>query len=182
MTDLPYTYTEPNGDSLRMFSDGPDLVVTVRQDGGARTVVVPREETPNLARAVLAAAGDTGHVVISQARLAELNDRIACSDTHVANAARSMRERAAEAALDDPTADYDIRRQIRALPLLPDDDTTPVYESDVESRLSALESLASDQADALEAQSQLIDTLRTKSQEAKAAGIPTRPYNAWTDG
>lgn len=176
MTDLPYTYTEPNGDSLRMFSDGPDLVVTVRQDGGARTVVVPREETPNLARAVLAAAGDTGHEVLSVEEIGQI------IEDSTAIGARSMQERAAACAEDDPTADYDIRRQIRALPLLPDDDTTPVYESDVESRLSALESLASDQADALEAQSQLIDTLRTKSQEAKAAGIPTRPYNAWTDG
>lgn len=179
MTDLPYTYTDRDGSELRIgrgYCTASDRTnhktVSVDTPTGADAV--------DLARAVL--AGDTGHVVISQARLAELNDRIAYSDTHVANAARSMRERAAEAALDDPTADYDIRRQIRALPLLPDDDTTPVYESDVESRLSALESLASDQADALEAQSQLIDTLRTKSQETKAAGIPTRPYNAWTDG
>ncbi|MFE1170416.1 hypothetical protein [Nocardiopsis sp. NPDC058789] len=41
--------------------------------------------------------------------------------------------------------------------------------TDVESRLAALEKLTSDQADALEAQSQLIDTLRTDMRGAQAA-------------
>ena len=50
---------------------------------------------------------DTGHVVMSEA------DVIAQE-----NAARSMRDRAAACAEDDPTADYDIRRQILNLPLL----------------------------------------------------------------
>lgn len=141
MTDLPYTYTEPNGDSLRMFSDGPDLVVTVRQDGGARTVVVPREETPNLVRAVLA-AGDTGHLVVSteendavRARGFELTSEVRQllqqrkdlrreRDAAFEDGARSMRERVAIAATDNTNDDYDIRRQIRALPLFSEGDTT----------------------------------------------------------
>ncbi|WP_431870884.1 hypothetical protein [Nocardiopsis eucommiae] len=54
--------------------------------------------------------------------------------------------------------------------------------TDVESRLAALEKLTSDQADAIEAQSRLIDTLQKDVQAPKAEDIPTRPYNAWTDG
>lgn len=171
MTDLPYTYTDPDDDSIAV---GVDHLVTT--SGTVRTPT--GADAAAFARAVLAAAGDTGHIVVSNAEMARwvYENRDECI--------RSMRERAAEVA-DQPAEWSRLEtpaERIRALPLLPDGDTTPVYESDVESRLSALESLASDQADALEAQSQLIDTLRTKSQEAKAAGIPTRPYNAWTDG
>lgn len=136
--DLPYTYTEPNGDSLRMCSDGPDLVVTVRQDGGARTVVVPREETPNLARAV-AAAGDTGHLVVSteendavRARGFELTSEVRQllqqrkdlrreRDAAFEDGARSMRERAAqEVVFETHRVPMAISEAISALPLLPD--------------------------------------------------------------
>lgn len=128
MTDLPYTYTEPNGDSLRMFSDGPDLVVTVRQDGGARTVVVPREETPNLVRAVLA-AGDTGHLVVSTedaARMIRIRESIAAED---------MRDRAAETAYHDlSTENATMADRIRALPLTPDGDTTEDQDAQLPDR------------------------------------------------
>ncbi len=123
--------------------------------------------------------------------------------------ARSMRERASRAASDAPGTPYTPTEAILALPLLPDGDTTEDQDrsdydtafdrghtegfaqglrmgdaraTDVEARLAALEKLTSDQADALEAQSRLIDQLRTGPQSPKAEDIPTRPYNAWTDG
>ena len=142
MTDLPYTYTDPRTGSEIFVYRGGFLDMKGR-DGDAVTVGLDSpDRAVALAESVLA-TGVTGWHVLSDE---------AVTDAERA-AARSMRERAAEAALDDPTADYDIARQIRALPLLPDDtegartmrhcvlcasgdhqpsahdDDTPVYES-----------------------------------------------------
>lgn len=240
MSDLPYTWTDANCDELRVTAYG--VTVTYRDDEGEHSLQVLAPEgaaAVALARAALALAGDAYLITTT-----ETWDAV--NAAHAEHGARSMRERAAACADDDPTADYDIKRQIlalpllpddggaeckcnvidvegpsiecpmhgadyRALPLLPDDDTTPVCESpqelaeeiirlrkdvevlsadrdtaydtgfsdglrmgdaratDVESRLAALKKLTSDQADALEAQSQLIDALRRDMRGAQAA-------------
>jgi len=70
--------------------------------------------------------GDTGHEVVEE----QSNDTAEDFDSawaesyihaYARDAAESMRERAAVAATDNTNDDYDIRRKIRALPLLPDE-------------------------------------------------------------
>lgn len=71
-------------------------------------------------RAVLAAAGDTGHLITT----AEAWD--ATNRAHSEHGARSMRERAAETVYENDLA---LAAMIRALPLLPDGDTPEAQEA-----------------------------------------------------
>lgn len=64
-----YTYTDPDGDTIRVH--GGALTVNYGS-GGQRTAYLPTGNAAvELARAVLDAPGDTGHIVISKKELAE---------------------------------------------------------------------------------------------------------------
>lgn len=192
--DLPYTYTDVDGDRLAVFGadiPGKGKGVNLRTDPSGCSV--PAEDAPALARAILAAAGDTGHEVVSEH---QIQFRISMAMANAASgAARSMRERAAACAEDDPTADYDIKRQILALPLLPDDgdETPPVEDFDAgwsaghtharadEARISELEKQVADLAALVHGHGEDIGQA-----QAAIRGLgkqrTARPYNAWTDG
>lgn len=118
--DLPYRYKDVDGDRLAVFTadiPGKGNGVNVRTDRPGCSV--PTADAPALARAVLAAAGDTEHTVTSW-RECHLALRTAREE-----GARSMRERVAEV-IDvwseghgvADTSDY-IGAAIRALPLFP---------------------------------------------------------------
>lgn len=155
-TEIPYVYTDVDYDMITVTSGGLTATDTARGVSVVVGLLDHAEDVVALARAILAANGNTGHEVVSASGLdSQLPDRggdiitdldvalatrTDLTDEHRAcyeailsrveeiraerdralHAARSMRERAAEIALDDPTADYDIRRQILNLPLLPD--------------------------------------------------------------
>lgn len=109
MTDLPYTYTDVDGDYLRIGKGA----YTAYDPSSRKAVSVTTptgEDAVAVARAVLAAAGDTGHEVVEVA-LVSRTLRSAEEE-----GARSMRERAIEA-LGSPQY---AAAAIRALPLLPD--------------------------------------------------------------
>lgn len=69
MADLPYTYTHTDRDDQHL-SIGPDYVidegdsVTIRIGDASHSI--PVADAARMARAVLAAAGDTGHLVVSE--------------------------------------------------------------------------------------------------------------------
>lgn len=227
-----FTYTDSDGDKIRIARDHAVIrVSTVDRDGGATIVHIPHHVVPTLAKGALAAAGDTGHEVVSASGLdSQLPDRggdiitdldvalatrTDLTDEHRAcyeailsrveeiraerdqalRAARSMRERLLAEVVDlletHGTTDAllnDVER-LRALPLIPDGDTTDAEARDAaydqghadglrmgearaeetEARLAALEKLTSDQADEIEAQSRLIDALRADMRSVQAA-------------
>lgn len=114
MTDLPYTYTDVEGDVLRVdggyitaFGDG--------SDGESAGVHAPQgAEAATLARAVLAAAGNTEHRVVHVADL-----------TGAENAVIAMRQRAAYLVEYSPDMSRaDLVEAIRALPLLDGEEDT----------------------------------------------------------
>lgn len=230
--ELPYSYRDVDGDRLAVFTGeipGQGRGVNLRTDSHGCSI--PAEDVPALVRAILAAAGDTGHEVVSASGLdSQLPDRggdiitdldvalatrTDLTDEHRAcyeailsrveeiraerdralRAARSMRERLLAEVVDlletHGTTDAllnDVER-LRALPLIPDGDTTDAEARDAacdqgradglrmgearaeetEARLAALEKLTSDQADEIEAQSRLIDALRADMRSVQAA-------------
>lgn len=112
-----YDFTDRDGDGLRVTHDGSNGYVAVSKETGPAAVYAPTgADAVALARAVLAAAGDTGHVVLSRSEI----DEFLVTGRKIG--ARSMRERAATTVelygewsrLETP-AD-----RIRALPLFPD--------------------------------------------------------------
>ena len=134
MTDLPYTYTDVDGDYLRIGKGaytayGPSSRKAV-------SVTTPTgEDAVRLAHAVLAAAGHTGHIVVStedSARAIRIRESVAAED---------MRERAARVpaviASSDPLAMRTVFEQIFALPLLDGDtdDRRPSLCGDAQSDL-----------------------------------------------
>lgn len=119
MADSLFTYADADGDELRITRDYAVIhVATVDRDGEVTTVRVPHHVVPTLAKEILAAAGETGHRVVSQG---ELQGFV----IHRAEqaGARSMRERAEHAAYASVTNGCEkaaVVDAIRALPLLPD--------------------------------------------------------------
>lgn len=124
-TDLPYTYTDEDDVALRV-----DRGVCTAYDRPGRASVsfyAPKgEDAVRLAHAVLAAAGHTGHIVVStedSARAIRIRESVAAED---------MRERAARVpaviASSDPLAMRTVFEQIFALPLL-DGDTDDRHPS-----------------------------------------------------
>lgn len=76
-TEFPYTYTDRHNDVLEVGVLSGHMCIQAREtfNGQTRraTVYVPQgDDAVELARAVLDAPGDTGHVVIDAARLASL--------------------------------------------------------------------------------------------------------------
>ena len=117
-TGSPYTFTD--GQGARLVVDGQMEMVYVYCAGvGSTGVDLPTgEDAAEFARAFLAAAGDTGHRVISEASLDEMIDAFAKA------AAKDMRNRSYEAAYNAPGTPYTPTEAIRALPLLPDTEDT----------------------------------------------------------
>lgn len=117
MTDLPYTYTDEDDTKLEVE---PGLISIHERDEprAARVNAPTSEDAVALVRAVLASAGDTGHVVISRDELTAIRRADA----------RSMRERALAAIQPrwdlQSEAQAEARDAIRALTLLPDSDGT----------------------------------------------------------
>ena len=154
MTDLPYTYTDEDDVALRV-----DRGVCTAYDRPGRVSVsfyAPKGEyAVRLARAVLAAAGDTGHEVVEVAsvshairsaeeevaRLTSERDRLRTAWESARRGRTQARAQLADARryvriLGEQRAD--LRREVRAAETrLPEDDTvepdgtdtTPVYES-----------------------------------------------------
>lgn len=125
MTDLPHTYTDPNGHALRVSADTITVWLDGFHEGGCPDagVWMPADETEArvaFARAFLAAAGDAGHLVVNtedSARAIRIRESVA---------AEGMRERVLDGVVDllethgttdDLLNDVD---RLRALPLLPD--------------------------------------------------------------
>ena len=124
-----YRYSDSAGDELRIGSDESDVFVTVQQGHHKTSVDIPHGEVPALARAALAAAGNTGHEVVSEEKLARLLRAADDRDRYRhrwATDVLSMRDRAAEIAADGEWSRLETPAdRIRALPLLDDaDDTT----------------------------------------------------------
>lgn len=165
MTDLPYTYTDSGEDTLAVTKDpSGNRVITVREAFGGKkhkaTVYAPTGEAAvALARAVLSAAGDTGHEVISAEELgriiadAKQETRRQLDEAHseirqllqqrsdlrkerggaFEKGARSMRERAAEIA-ETPGEWSRLETsadRIRALSLIPSDGDTVEAQGDL---------------------------------------------------
>lgn len=134
MTDLPYTYTDVDGDYLRIGKGA----YTAYDPSSRKAVSVTTptgEDAVRLAHAVLAAAGHTGHIVVStedSARAIRIRESVAAED---------MRERAARVpaviASSDPLAMRTVFEQIFALPLLDGDtdDRRPSLCGDAQSDL-----------------------------------------------
>lgn len=112
--DLPYTYTDSQG--ARLTIDGDLIYVAIDGIGSTGVDTPTGEDAVAMARAVLAAAGDTGHEVVS------IEDYARAWDAAIEAAARSMRERAAQEVLfqSGTRAPMAISEAIDALPLLPD--------------------------------------------------------------
>lgn len=125
MTDLPYTYTD--SDRARLVVSRTGRIEVTEVDDGDSDVVQAHAivsaptgaDAVEFVRAVLAAAGDTEHRVVSQEELQGLVIHRAEQ-----KGARSMQERAAAIPATIGTQDLNSMRvvyeQIRALPLLPD--------------------------------------------------------------
>ncbi|MFL1427122.1 MULTISPECIES: hypothetical protein [unclassified Nocardiopsis] len=118
MSTLPYTYTDPSGDSITVNDElrrGLQIKETLGETAFRAAVHVPTgPDAVALARAVLAAAGNTGCEVVAAEDMAKM--RRAAMEA----AATVMRERAAEVCEGDPWAHgEDTSDKIRALPLLP---------------------------------------------------------------
>lgn len=123
---LPHTYTDEADHTLKVTDfPGPRLVTkttlpTEDEQGVVEhvaSVTAPKgADAVALARAVLEAAGDTGHRVVSEEHIKDLE----AAAGYVA--ARSMRERAAQEVLFQPgtRVPMAISEAISALPLLPD--------------------------------------------------------------
>ena len=111
-----YRYTDINGTRLTVAEGLIGLVA--EGEGTIYTHAPTGEEAVKLARAVLAAAGDTGHRVISEASLDSMIDAFA------KDAAKSMRSRAYEAAYNAPGTPHKPTEAIRGLPLLPGEPDT----------------------------------------------------------
>lgn len=157
MTDLPYTYTDVDGDYLRIGKGA----YTAYDPSSRKAVSVTTptgEDAVRLAHAVLAAAGHTGHIVVStedSARAIRIRESVAAED---------MRERAARVpaviASSDPLAMRTVFEQIFALPLLDGDpdDQAPSLES----RVEALEQQYTDIADLTHGHSEDLARLRRR--------------------
>lgn len=205
MTDhLPYTYTDDDGDRLHVnhhisFIAGSDVLSMEPPTG---------EDAVALARAVLAAAGDTGHLVVS------VEDSSRAIRIREALAAEDMRHRYSQAISDllelygASAALINDAGRLECLPLTPDEDTDDenplcpamsptsdthvpygcegaaghegehhalkgavTWESDPDlaSRITELEELVADQANALEGHSRAIADLREQMSSAQAA-------------
>lgn len=113
MTDLPYTYKDSGGSELRIGRG----YCTASDRTNHKTVSVNAptgEDAAEFARAVLSAAGDTGHRVVHEADLIGAE-----------NAVVAMRQRAAYLVEYSPDMSRaDLVEAIRALPLIPDTDGT----------------------------------------------------------
>lgn len=115
MTELPYTYTDRDGDELRIVRDDNHGYVSVSKEAtGPASVYAPTgEDAVDVVRAVLAAAGDTGHMVLSAGEIEKIRR------ASELRGAVSMRERAVECAED--VFPSEAIGEIRALPLLPEE-------------------------------------------------------------
>lgn len=116
MADLPYTYTDRDGD--RLIVDATCVVIVEESDGAAVSTHVlgpGGADAVALARAVLAAAGNTGHVVVHKADLIGAE-----------NAVVAMRQRAAHLTEYSDKTRAEIADEIRSLPLLPGDEARDV--------------------------------------------------------
>ncbi|GAA0972584.1 hypothetical protein Q7689_00145 [Nocardiopsis tropica] len=111
---LPHTYTDDDGDALRV-GHGTYTAYDALSGHSVGITAPTGQNAVELARAILAAAGDTGHVVVSiqgSERTIRIRESIA---------AETMRERAAETAYHDlSTENAEMADAIRKLPLLPD--------------------------------------------------------------
>lgn len=111
--ELPYTYTDAA--TLTIDNTTGTWQISVWDDSEGASINAPTgPDAVALARAVLAAAGDTGHVVVEEAQVARQ------FKAEAAIAARSMRERAARVAEINRTGRTEIAMAIRALPLVSD--------------------------------------------------------------
>lgn len=111
---LPYTYTDCDGDVLVVSLN--QIKTTCFYDGDPEETSVTTPPAPDaiaLARAILEAAGDTGHVVIPQEEIGIATEIL------VRRVAESMRERAANVATR-VNFGGGVAALIRALPLLPE--------------------------------------------------------------
>lgn len=134
MSEKPYTYTDVDGDYLRVgkgaytaYDPSAQQAVSVNTPTG--------EDAVALARAILTAAGDTKHRVVSEEWLTTV------IKINREDAARSMRDRADTAARQAVVVDRPLNlaeqrasivAAIRLLPLMadaPDTEAAPVYES-----------------------------------------------------
>lgn len=172
MTELPYTYTDRDGAELRIGRG----YCTASDRTNHKTVSVNTptgEDAVALAHTVLAAAGDTGHEVVEEG-LVSRSLRSAEEE-----GARSMRERIADAM----EVEYGLlaARMVETMPLLPDEDTaghegehhalkgSVTWQDGLASRVTELEALVTDQANALEGHSRAIADLREQMSSAQAA-------------
>ena len=95
MADLPYTYTDDDGDRLHInhpgisFIAGSDVLSMEPPTG---------EDAVALARAILAAAGNTGHLVVSEADRDESRRYIRILEAQRADLRREVRIRADQVA------------------------------------------------------------------------------------
>ncbi|WP_431889391.1 hypothetical protein [Nocardiopsis alba] len=114
MTELPYTYTDFDYDTIKI-ADG-ELKATDTARGVS--VVVGLLDSPtdvvDLACAILAANGHTGHTVVSR----ETIDETFAAGRQIG--AQLMRDRAMRAASDAPGTPHTPAEAIRALPPIPD--------------------------------------------------------------
>lgn len=118
MTDhLPYTRIDVNG--TRLTIGYGFLSLGDKEEEPVYFHLPQGQDAVDVARAVLAAAGLRGHEVMSQTEL--LDQMRVGGDIAAEEGARSMRDRGAEWLVDNDFAWE--AEQLRALPLLPDEDT-----------------------------------------------------------
>jgi len=121
---VPHTYVDDADNTLTITArPGPRLVtrttIPTEDDQDViehvASVTAPKgADAVELARAILAAAGDTGHMVVS------IQDSERTIRIRESIAAETMRDRAAETAYHDlSTENAEMADAIRALPLLP---------------------------------------------------------------
>ncbi len=114
--DLPYIHTHQDADGTEVITTVAHDLLMISAAGKSMWTCPPTgPDAVAFARAVLAAAGDTGHEVVSVASVSEL------ARSAEEEGARSMRERATLAADHADTASI-AAAEIRGLPLLSDTD------------------------------------------------------------
>lgn len=124
MADQPFTHTDPMG--VHIFVAARQINLTRKGPKGPKGDMVASAQIPqglagaDMARAILAGAGDAGHRVVSQEELQGFVIHRA-----EGKGARSMRERAAQVAYmhKEPGMGGPVMDAILALPLLPGEDT-----------------------------------------------------------
>ena len=122
-TGLPYTWTDPQG--ARLTVDGELIYVAIDGIGSTGVDTPTGADAVALARAVLAAAGDTDHMVVS------IQDSERTIRIRESIAAETMRDQVVDLLVqDNPLAALfnPLLQRIRNLPLLPDAKTTQAAE------------------------------------------------------